>query len=88
MPDRFDFMGIFGLVLVGVGALARMNMNIVIKRSPLPDSLGTDSTELRYRRLIKEQGVPVWPLVVTAVCIPLGIIISFAAIIWSNQIAR
>jgi hypothetical protein len=84
MPYRFVFMLVFGVVLFVVGALTRAYMNIVISRSPLSSSSGVRSTELRYKRLIREQGARVWPLVVTIVFIPLGILIAFAAVIWNN----
>jgi hypothetical protein len=87
MSYHFVFMLVFGVVLFGVGALARTYMNIVISRSPLAGSSGTRSTELRYKRLIREQGAGVWPLVVTVIFTPLGILIAFAAVIWNNHIA-
>jgi hypothetical protein len=36
----------------------------------------------RYLRLAKEEGVPLWPLVISIVCLPLGVIIAFCAILW------
>jgi hypothetical protein len=86
MSHRFVLMLIFGLVLFGVGALTRTYMNALIKRSPLAGSLGTRSTELRYKRLIVEQRARVWPLIVTVIFMPLGLLLAFAAIIWSNQV--
>lgn len=85
MPYRCVFMLVSGVLLFGIGAITRTYMNIMISRSPLSRSSGARSTELRYRRLIKEQGAQLWPLVVTIICIPLGIIVTFAAIIWNNQ---
>jgi hypothetical protein len=75
---------VFGIVLFAIGVLTRTYMNVVIGRSPLSGS-DARSTELRYKRLIKEKGAPVWPLAVTVVLLPLGILIAFAAIIWNNQ---
>ena len=86
MSYRFVLMLIFGIVLFAVGGLARTYMNVVIGRSPLSDGSGWRSTERRYRRLIREQGAPVWPLVVTVACMLLGIVVAFAAIISSNQV--
>jgi len=85
MSYRCILMLVSGVLLFGVGAVTRTYMNIMISRSPLPGGSGAQSTELRYRRLVKEQGAEVWPLVVTIICIPLGILIAFAAIIWNNQ---
>src|ERR1035441_10603238 len=76
---------VVGVLLFGIGAITRTYMNIMINRSPLPDGPGARSTELRYKRLIKEQGGKVWPLVVTIICIPLGVLLAFAAIICNNQ---
>lgn len=36
----------------------------------------------RYRRLIKEEGAPQWPLIISVVCLPLSVIIVFSAILW------
>ena len=76
---------VVGVLLFGIGGITRTYMNIVISRSSLLGGSGTRSTELRYKRLIKEQGGKVWPLVVTIICIPLGVLLVFAAIIWNNQ---
>ena len=86
MPNRFDLMIGFGMVLFAVGAATRAHMNTAIRRSPLLQDPGTRSTEVRYWRLIKEQGATVWPLVVTVVFIPLGVLVAFAAIIFANWV--
>lgn len=36
----------------------------------------------KYRVMIREGKAPLWPLVVFRICIPLGIVITFASIIW------
>lgn len=36
----------------------------------------------RYRRLIKDEGAPRWPLIVSLVCLPLSVVIVFSAILW------
>ena len=36
----------------------------------------------RYRALIREGKTPLWPLVLFRVCVPQGIVITFASIIW------
>ena len=86
MSYRFEIMLGFGMFVFTVGVLTRTYMNAVISRSSRPDGSGTRSTELRYWRLIKEQGARVWPFWVTVVLMPLGILITFAAIIWSNRV--
>ena len=76
-----------GMVLFTVGGVTRTYMNAVIGRSSRSeDHPGTRSTELRYWRLIKEQGAAAWPLLVTVVFIPLGISIAFTGVIWSNRV--
>lgn len=85
MSYRFGFMLACGMVVFTVGGLARTYMNIVISRSSVSGNWRSRSTELRYRQLIREQGVPSWPLIVTVVLVPLGIITAFAAIVLSNH---
>jgi hypothetical protein len=36
----------------------------------------------RYRKLIKEEGAPRWPLVISILCLPLSVVIVFSAILW------
>jgi hypothetical protein len=86
MSYHFELMLGFGMVLFTVGAVARTYMNAVIRQSPLSKDSGTNSTELRYWRLIKERGARVWPFWVTVVCMPLGVLLAFASIIWSNNV--
>jgi hypothetical protein len=86
MSYRFDLMLGFGMVLFAVGGVTRAYMNAVISRSARPDGSGTRSTERRYWRLIKEQGARVWPFWITVVCMPLGVLLAFASIIWSNRV--
>lgn len=84
MPDRYALLLAVGLTLFCAGALSRTYMTIMIHRSPLRVST-VRSTEVRYRRLIRGQGARVWPLLVTMICIPLGIVVTIAAIILSNH---
>ena len=84
MPNRFVLLLAAGFVLFGIGVLSRTYMNMLIGQSPLSDGSNTRSTELRYKRLIREKGARVWPLVVTIICVPLGILLAFAAIVGSN----
>ena len=86
MSNRFALMLASGFVIFGIGALSRAYMNILISQSPLSGGSNTRSTELRYKRLIKEKGARSWPLVVTVTCMPLGILLVFAAIVGSNYL--
>jgi hypothetical protein len=85
MSNRFVLMLASGLIIFVIGALSRTYMNILISQSPLSDGPKTSSTELRYRRLIKEKGARAWPLLVTVLCVPLGMLLAFAAIVGSNR---
>jgi hypothetical protein len=86
MSNRFVLMLASGFVVFGTGGLSRAYMNILISQSPLSSGSNTRSTELRYKRLIKEKGTRVWPLVVTVTCVPLGILLALAAIVGSNYL--
>jgi hypothetical protein len=85
MAHLSDIGLILGIVVFGIGALARTYMNILISRSPLSGGSPTRSTERKYMRLIREHGAKAWPLWVTVILMPLGIILAFGAIIWSNR---
>lgn len=84
MSYRGGFALVIGMALFVIGGLARTYMNILISRSPLSSESPFSSTELRYKRLRREHGAPAWPLVVTIILMPLGIILVFGAILWSK----
>jgi hypothetical protein len=86
LPERFVFMLATGFVLFGVGALARTYMNIKIGQVP-SDGTPTRSTEVTYLRLVRNNRAPIWPLAIAVTFIPLGIVTSVAAIIWSNRLS-
>jgi hypothetical protein len=87
MPGQCIAMLVVGVVLFCVGGLARVYMNALIARSALASSR-LYWTEARYTRLIRERGAKVWPLVVVVTCIPLGMLLGFAAIICANYAAK
>jgi hypothetical protein len=58
MSYRCVLMLVSGVLLLGIGAITRTYMNIMISRSPLPGSCAARSTELRYRRLISGRYFP------------------------------
>jgi len=68
-----------------VGILARTYMNLTINKGQLWGGR-RGVTELAYARLIKERHAPTWPLIVTVVCVPIGIAVMFAAIAWNNHL--
>ncbi len=89
----------FVVVCVGGLARAYMNIRIS-QSTLADDSSWRRAfqlTEATYRRLVREQhhgnvwklsvnarNAPLWPLFVAIVCIPLGVVICFAAIILGN----
>jgi hypothetical protein len=87
MSNRFVLMLASGFIVFGIGGLSRTYMNILISQSLLSDGSNARSTELRYKRLIREKGARVWPLIVTVICVPLGILLVFTAIVGSNYLA-
>ena len=84
MAERFVFMLAFGVVLFMVGVLARTYMNIKIAQAQSNDPT-TRSTEIRYMRLVRNSGASIWPLIITVGLMPLGVILTFGAIIWNNR---
>jgi hypothetical protein len=79
MPGRVFFFALFGLAVFWIGVYGGTYMNIRIQGiqnmlRPLPQITS------KYRRLIREEDAPAWPLIVTYFCLPLGIVIIFAAI--------
>jgi len=85
MRSQFVLVLIAGVFLFGVGALTRRHMNIVIGRSPAARGSATRSTEIRYARLVAQRGAGIWPLIVTVVCIPVGVLLAFGAVIMNNR---
>jgi hypothetical protein len=86
LPERFVFMLATGVVLFGIGGLARTYMNVRISQMS-SDGARTRSTEVKYLRLVRNSKVPIWPLAIAVIFIPLGIVTTFAAIIWSNRLS-
>jgi len=85
VAGRFVLMLTSGILLFGIGGLARTYMNVRIAQA-LSDGSTTRSTELKYLSLVRKNDAPMWQLVITVIFIPLGILTSFAAIIWSNHL--
>jgi hypothetical protein len=85
MLKNLDFYVAIGFITFCIGGLARTYMNITLDGwSSFVRSKG--NTEKRYKQLMKEKGAPAWPLIVTVILMPLGIVIAFAAIGWSNHL--
>ena len=84
MAERFVLMLAFGVVVFIIGGLARTYMNLKIAQAQSNDPT-TRSTEIRYMRLVRSKGASLWPLIIAVVLMPLGVILTFAAIIWNNR---
>lgn len=76
---------IVGIVVFVVGGAARTYMNVRIGQSDAAILPRTRSTERRYRTLVKEHGVPARPFILTVVCIPVGMLVAFAAIFFTDD---
>ncbi len=83
MSRNLDFILDLGFLIFCVGGLARTYMNYSLDGWSLRGQF-TGITEKRYKRLMKEKGAPAWPLIVTVTLMPLGVVIGFGAILWSN----
>ncbi len=87
MDARSNLLLVLGLVIFGVGALARTYMNLQIRKF-MPSRSAWASTEIGYWRLVKEKRALVWPLIVTVICLPVGVITGFASVIISPYVSR
>ncbi len=86
MQRNLFFILALGFLVCCVGGFARIYMDNVFYRSHLPGTKWGRTTELRYMRMIKEKGVPKWPLYVAVICIPLGIATCVGAILYNNHL--
>ena len=84
LAERFVVMLAFGVVLFIGSVLARTSMNIKIGQAQSGNPT-TRSTEIRYLRLVRSKGASLWPLIIAVVLIPLGIVLTFGAIIVNNR---
>ena len=74
---------VLGVVTFGVGALTRSYMNRQI-RAQIPSRPIWASTERGYWRLVKKGCAPSWPLFVTVACLPLGVVMVFAGVLFTG----
>lgn len=84
MSQRLRILVAVGLSVFFVGGIARTYMNIQLRgwRSFIVPARGL--TERQYGQLIRERGAPMWLLILSVSCIPLGIAIVFGAILWAK----
>jgi hypothetical protein len=65
-----------GIFLIGVYGHTTMNIRVqgrINMLRPLPN------LTQRYRLLVKEEGAPLWPLILGTLCMPVGAIVAFGA---------
>lgn len=74
-----------GFGIFCVGGVARAYMDFAANGMRMFYKFRRGNTELSYWRLIKERNAPTLPLILSVICIPLGILVVFGAIIWVNK---
>ena len=83
---RFSIlMLICGVAIFSVGVISRAYMNAKIEQAFPKDGFQIRFTESWYQRLVRDAAAPKLPLVLALVCIPLGMIVAFAAILLSDH---
>jgi hypothetical protein len=75
---------IIGFAISCVGVFARVYMDFAEHGMKMFSTLRRGNTEVSYWRLVKQRRARAWPLFVSVVCIPLGVIVVFGSILWSN----
>ena len=80
----FALFVILGFVIFGIGAMTRAYMTILLRQASGWSGFRPWSTEMAYRRLMKEENAPAWPLILTVICLPVGVLIAFAAVLLSH----
>jgi|HubBroStandDraft_5_1064220.scaffolds.fasta_scaffold326952_1 hypothetical protein len=77
---------VIGFVVFTVGGAARAYMDFTVNGWRMFYDFRRGNTERTYKSLIDRSGGNRWPLIVSYVCIPLGIAIVFGSIILSNHL--
>ena len=72
----FGGLGVFALGIHGLRYMQARVLGGWNKIKVISDLTG------KYRILIRESNAPRWPLIVYRICVPLGIMITFLAILW------
>jgi hypothetical protein len=70
---------VLGFALFGTGALARWHMNNLLEREEMGHH-PLQWTERAYVKLMRERRAPRWPLVMTVICLPAGVILAFLGV--------
>jgi hypothetical protein len=85
MLEHSHFLIFVGFGIACVGFLAWNYVNFSVR-----GSLGSETYRrlafTEYWRAVKQRWGSYWPLYTVSICIPVGIILMFAAIIYSNHL--
>jgi hypothetical protein len=83
---RLLFPGVLiGFAISCVGIVSRTYMDFSAHGRKMFTDFQRGNNQVNYWRRFKQRRASVWPFFVSIVCIPVGIIIVFGSIIWSNQ---
>lgn len=77
-----------GFAIFCVGGVARAYMDFSANGMKMFSDFRRGNTELAYWKLVKEGHAPVLPFFLSVVCIPLGVVIAFGSILWSNHVTH
>ncbi len=75
-----------GFAIFCVGGFARIKMDYAANGMRMFHDFRRGNTEKAYWKLIKEHRAPAWPFFLSIVCVPLGVVVLFGSIIWSNHL--
>jgi hypothetical protein len=81
-PNEFLWIG-FAISCVGFGALNYANLTM---RWHYRNLDWRRMTRAEYWSLVKERWAWPWPFYAAAICIPVGIIVTFSAIVYNNHV--
>jgi hypothetical protein len=77
---------LIGFAVFCVGGVPRAYMDFAASGMKMFSDFRGGNTEVNYGRLVKQRRVRAWPFYVCVVCVPLGIVIVFGSILWSNHL--
>jgi hypothetical protein len=77
-----------GFAIFCVGGIARAYMDFAAHGMRMFYDFRRENTERAYWRLVKQHRALAWPFFISIVCVPLGIVMVFGSIIWSNKLGQ
>lgn len=85
MDKHLGLMLTVGFIIFCIGIIARSYMTIRANGGVLFRVTPSGSTEVDYMKLVREGRAPLWPLIVSTVCIIAGIVIIFGSLFWTGM---